>query len=232
MNNEKLLEAYNKLQKKHESTYKKYKSFQSGYKKSQKKLSDFNKMNQELKKKLQKVKDVTSLEIKKYKMIAQKYKKSGLDFLTKKRVLELQQTVNSQEELLFRFREKIKDQKKVIQTFNSQTKLIRQENIDIKNVLNNIQSQISNFLPSSSVASSVSDVELTKTILKSTEPTKPTKLIIKEEPIIKQPKEEPIIKKESIMLESDSEEEIEEDTDSEVESSDDESAVDTGFLSD
>ena len=226
MNYEELLEKYEKLQLTHGKTYKKYKGFQSGYKKSQRKLGEIQKINSNLQKQIEQVKGSAKVEIQKYKMIAQKYKKTGLDFVTKKRVLDLQQTVNTQEEKLFRFREKIVDQKKVINNFNTQTKKMRQENIDIKNVLNNINLQIAHFLPSSS-ASSVSDIELTKTILKSTEPIKP---VLKEEQVtVLESDSETIsetIKEEvkEIVSEDESDEENEYDTD--------ESEVDTGFLSD
>ena len=111
---------------------------------------------------------------------------------------------------------------------------MRQENVDIKNVLNNINLQISKFLPSST-ASSVSDIEITKTFLKSTKPIKPVLKVeeqvkkeqVKKEQVIVEPIKEPII-----LVSEDEQEE----TDSEDESIEsigsNESEVDTTFFSD
>ena len=94
----KLLEKYEQMKTTAEKYQKKYKSFKDGYKKVQKKLAETAKANIELKNQIEVNKNQTKKELMKYKGIVQKYKKAGLDFTTKKKVLELQQTVNNQEE--------------------------------------------------------------------------------------------------------------------------------------
>jgi len=239
MDYDKLLGKYEQMKASAEKYQKKYKSFKDGYRKAQRKLGEVAKQNQDLKKQIKNIKTEHINEIAKYKMLVQKYKRSGLDFATKKKVLDLQQTVNIQEEGIFKLKEKIKDKNRMITNHVNDTKRMRQENIDIKNVLNNIQLQINQYLPpKSSEASSVIEPLNIQPIVKEQQTIVPEPVIeqqqkeIEKEEIIEEPKiiEEP----EAIKEESESESESESSSDSEIDDKDYESdeQVDTGFLSD
>lgn len=226
MNHDKLLEKYEQMKLTAEKYQKKYKSFKDGYKKTQRKLGEVAKQNQDLKKQIKNIKTEHINDIAKYKLMVQKYKRTGLDFATKKKVLDLQQTVNIQEEGIFKLKEKLKDKNRMITNHVNDTKRMRQENIDIKNVLNNIQLQINQYLPQKSSESS--DVEQ---VDKWQNSTIAYEQVTKQEEPIK--KEEIIEEPEAIQEESD----YESSSDSEIvekdsESDDSDEQIDTGFLSD
>ena len=151
---EALLEKHEKLKLKYQKLYELTKSYKDGYKKSQKKLNHLSVINQNLKKKIENNNKKSAGEIKTLKAQIYKYKQIGSDFVTKKKVLFLQQTVNNQEEKMFKIKEKLKDQNKQISSFNEISKNIKGENIDLKNTLNNIQLQISKHFPKSPEQSS------------------------------------------------------------------------------
>ena len=151
---ENLLEKHEKLKLKYQKLYEMAKSYKDGYKKSQKKISNLSSSNQKLKKQIEHNNKKSAGEIKILKAQIYKYKQIGSDFVTKKKVLFLQQTVNTQEEKMFKFKEKVKDQNSQILNFNEITKNIKRENIDLKNTLNNIQLQISTHFPKSPEPSS------------------------------------------------------------------------------
>jgi len=237
MDYDKLLEKYEHMKTAAEKYQKKYKSFKDGYIKVQKKLGVISKQNQELKEKLESNEKQNKKEMMKYKGIVQKYKKMGLDFTTKKKVLELQQTVTNQEEKLFKLKEKLKGQKIYIQTQKDNTKMMRQENINIKNVLNNIQLQINHYLPSSRDSSKCEEDKIQPIILKQKEEPINKTLIKKHVEEIKKQKEEPKIIIETLKEESDYNSDIVSETeeiteDEETEDEESESEIDAGFLSD
>ena len=151
---ETILEKHEKLKLKYQKLYEMTKSYKNGYKKSQKKINSLSLINQNLKKKIEENNKKSTEEIKVLKAQIYKYKQIGSDFATKKKVLFLQQTVNNQEEKLFKLKEKIKDQYNEISNFNGISKNIKGENIDLKNTLNNIQMQISKHFPKSVTPSS------------------------------------------------------------------------------
>ncbi len=151
---EALLEKHEKLKLKYQKLYEMTKSYKDGYKKSQKKLNHLSVINQNLKKKIEDNNKKSTEEIKILKAQIYKYKQIGSDFVTKKKVLFLQQTVNNQEEKMFKIKEKLKDQNNQISSFNEISKHIKGENIDLKNTLNNIQLQISKHFPKSPEPSS------------------------------------------------------------------------------
>ena len=220
MDYDKLLEKYEQMKTTAEKYQKKYKSFKDGYKKAQKKLGDVAKHNQDLKNKIKNIKAEHINEIAKYKLLVQKYKRTGLDFATKKKVLDLQQTVNIQEESIFKLREKLKDKNRVISNHINDTTRMRQENVDIKNVLNKIQLEINHYLPKSSETSSNTEIQNIKPI-------------IKPQPVIEQTVEEIIEETEVIKEESDNESSSDSEIDNKDYESDDESEdFDAGILSD
>ncbi len=156
---EALLEKHEKLKLKYQKLYEMTKSYKDGYKKSQKKLNNLSVINQNLKKQIEHNNKKSSSEIKTLKTQIYKYKQIGSDFATKKKVLFLQQTVNTQEEKVFKLKEKLKDQNHKILNFNEITKNIKGENIDLKNTLNNIQLQISKHFPKTPEPSSSEESE-------------------------------------------------------------------------
>ena len=131
---------------KNEKLYEMCKSYKNGYKKSQKKVSELSLLNEKITQKFTQKIEEKDKEINKLNTIVVKYKQIGSDFATKKQVLYLQQTVNTQEEKMFKLKEKIKEQDSQISNFNEMTKTTKDENLDLKNTLNNIQIQISKHL--------------------------------------------------------------------------------------
>lgn len=205
MDYEKLLKQYEQMKKTAEKYQTKYRSFRDGYEKTKKKLAENNKQKQKLKEDISNMKKNHNEEINKYKAVIQKYKKTGLDFATKKKVLDLQQTLNAQEENVFKLREKLKEKQKIIGQHEIDTKQIKDENIILKNLLNNIQTQISSVLPKSETSSN-------------------TEELIKEDLQVPELPEEDI--KEDISIKSEEEkpeivEDVESDKESESESEDD-----------
>ena len=149
-----VLEKHEKLKLKYQKLYEMTKSYKNGYKKSQKKINNLSVINENLKKKMEQSNKRNAEEVKSLKAQIYKYKQIGSDFATKKKVLFLQQTVNTQEEKVFKLKEKLKDQNNQISNFNDISKNIKGENIDLKNTLNNIQMQISKHFPKSVTPSS------------------------------------------------------------------------------
>jgi hypothetical protein len=158
MDYDKLLKQYEQMKKTAEKYQSKYRSFREGYEKTKKKLAENNKQKQQLKEEIIHIQKNHNDEINKYKVTIQKYKKTGLDFATKKKVLELQQTLNAQEENVFKLREKLKEKQKIIGQHEIDTKQIKDENIILKNLLNNIQTQILNVLPKSETSSNTDEL--------------------------------------------------------------------------
>ena len=203
-----LLEKHEKLKLKYQKLYEMTKSYKDGYKKSQKKINNLSLLNQNLKKKIESNNKKSTDEIKILKAQIYKYKQIGSDFVTKKKVLFLQQTVNSQEEKMFKIKEKLKDQNSQITNFNEITRNIKGENVDLKNTLNNIQLQISKHFPKSPEPSSTeSEPEMIE------EPKEEIEEIIEE--VVEEQEEDEVVDSDESEIESDS------DSDSESEIDDD-----------
>ena len=157
---EALLEKHERLKMKYTKMSEMCKSYKIGYKKSQKKVSELSLQKEKFTQKFTQKIEENEEEIKKQNGIIHKYKQIGSDFATKKKVLFLQQTVNEQEEKMFKLKEKIKVQNNQIMGFNELTKNTKEENMDLKNTLNNIQIQISKHITKSISPSSEESIEV------------------------------------------------------------------------
>ena len=128
--------------------------------------NDFDKLTEQNKLSNQKLNDnhiiiiQKNKELKKYESTILQYKEIGQDFATKNKVLVLQKTLNEYQEEKFKLNQKIIKQDNETIELKENYKNTFSENIEMRNILQQINSKLSKFLPvKKDIESEVEDEE-------------------------------------------------------------------------
>jgi hypothetical protein len=139
-----------KLQEKCQKYEEKYHKFKTGYLQLKKKLGEVDRRNNKYIEELKKIIQNKNEELEKSKIVIDRYKKNSLDFVTRKKVLELKQIVNDKEELIYKLNKKLEEQDEIIKNHYNDTKDMREENKNIKESVIQLYTTIKKYITLSS----------------------------------------------------------------------------------